>query len=179
MFSEIIKKIDEMHEELNQLRVMVNELEEKLLPDFIANDAPIQNYVQDEPKTPDYFSTLGNIEYDEENNVKDTKCSFTLTLPLNEEAGDEYDYYVTEDNMLHVETNGRSGNATYCTTQTVDIPEDCDVDNIMHIVKDGYLVVLIPKKLSLRFGDLKKRRPTDFNYLHQKRDRKGRFVCMH
>lgn len=170
MFSKIIEKINGMHEELNELRALVNELEEKVLPDFTVND---------EPKTPDYFSTLGNIEYDEENNVKNTKCSFTLTLPLNEEDGDEYDYYVTDDNMLYVETNGRSGNTTYYTTQVVDIPDDCDVDNIMHVVKDGYLVVLIPKKLSLRFGDLKKRRPTDFNYLHQKRDRKGRFVSMH
>lgn len=171
MFSKIIEKINGMYEELNELRALVNELEE--------NCEPIQNYVQGEPKTTDYFSTLGNIEYDEENNVKNTRCGFTLTLPLNEEDGDEYDYYVTDDNMLHVETNGRSGNTTYCTSQTVDIPDDCDVDNIMHVVKDGYLVILIPKKPSLRLGDLKKRRPTDFNYLHQKRDRKGRFVCMH
>ena len=171
MFSKIIEKINGMYEEFNELRALVNELEE--------NYEPIQNYVQGEPKTPDYFSTLGNIEYDEENNVRNTKCSFTLTLPLNEEGGDEYDYYVTDDNMLYVETNGCSGNTTYRTTQTVDIPDDCDVDNIMHVVKDGYLVILIPKKPSLRLGDFKKRRPTDFNYLHQKRDRKGRFVCMH
>lgn len=175
MFNELIEKINVMHEELNELRAMVDELEKNL----IVNDMPTVNDVPNEQKVPDYFDALKHIEYDEDNNVKNTERSFTVTLPFNEDAGDEYDYFVTEDNMLHVETNGRSGNATYCTTQMVDIPEDCDVDNIVDVVKDGYLVVLIPKKLNLRFGDLKKRRPTDFNYLHQKRDRKGRFVCMH
>ena len=55
MFNELIEKINVMHEELNELRAMVDELEKKVLPNLIVNDMPTVSYVPNEQKVPDYF----------------------------------------------------------------------------------------------------------------------------
>lgn len=138
----------------------VPELEEYHYPPYVNAD--------DIPDTPMY----------EPDNVFQDEDSFRVVTACNPEIGDEFDYYVTPYHELVVNTNGGHDNITYSTTQTVDIPVGYAVKKCYHKFEDGNLVVIVPKKRNIEFPFTKKRRPTDFNYLHQKRDKKGRFICM-
>lgn len=111
-------------------------------------------------------------------NVFENEDGFSVVTACNPENGDEFDYYVTPYHELVVTTNGIHGNAEFATSQTVDIPVGYAVKKVYHKFENGKLVVVVPKKKNFEFPFTKKRRPTDFNYLHQKRDKKGRFICM-
>ena len=170
---------------------MIKELKEKLI---VLNDAlagvidAIDKYVDEEVTidggTDMYSEVLDELQevpdtpMYEPDNVFEDEDGFSVSLECDPEEGDEFDYYVTPYHELVVTTSGVHGNSEFATSQTVDIPVGYAVKRIYHKFKDGNIVVIVPKKKNICFPFNKKRRPTDFNYIHQKRDKKGRFICM-
>ncbi len=168
---------------------MIRNLREKLI---VLNDAlagvidAIDDYVNEEvtnvpflqEEYHDEFTSIPDTPMYEPENVFENEDGFSVVTACNPENGDEFDYYVTPYHELVVTTNGIHGNAEFATSQTVNIPVGYAVKKVYHKFENGKLVVVIPKKKNIEFPFTKKRRPTDFNYLHQKRDKKGRFICM-
>ena len=168
---------------------MIRDLREKLI---VLNDAlagvidAIDDYVNEEvtnvpfirEEYHDEFTSIPDTPMYGPENVFENEDGFSVVTACNPENGDEFDYYVTPYHELVVTTNGIHGNAEFATSQTVNIPVGYAVKKVYHKFENGKLVVVIPKKKNIEFPFTKKRRPTDFNYLHQKRDKKGRFICM-
>lgn len=176
MLTDLSNKFATLSEDISEISKLISDLSSRLNESLERKN----NYVQviDDLKhlTKDDFEEAEDY-LEEPDNVEENEKEFKVTLPYNEE-NDEFHYFVDKYGDLTVKINGACGNATYATTQTVTVPEDYDADEVDHYFEDGNIVITIPKKKPKK-NLFKKHRPTDFNYLHQKRDKKGRFVLMH
>ena len=118
--------------------------------------------------------------------VKKSTNGLYLTLPFDADNGDTFTASC-EDGLLTVKVVNEDEEGNYSKhSSTTTIPSDCDVTK-MDTFKDKNLktiTVFIPKKNNVvekvnaksKAKTIKKPRPTDMNYKHQKRDEKGRFV---
>ena len=126
----------------------------------------------------DFPSLPSLVEYTVDSGIDDNG-NFTLSMPYDSSKENKFEYYATEDDELILIVTGYHNGSSFATSNTVDIPEGFDQERIFHIVADGKVTVIVPPKRRKRKTKenvlFKKRRPTDFNYLHQLRDEKGRF----
>ncbi len=159
---------------------MVEELRKSLIVLKDALDGVISalDYYDEKLEYDGDFEGNHETPSDEPDNVFDDENRFYIVTPCDPNRGDEFDYYLTSKNEIAVFTKGGHDNVTFASSQIVNVPDGCDVKKIYHVFENGNLVVIIPKIKNVEFPLLKKHRPTDFNYLHQKRDKKGRFISM-
>lgn len=118
--------------------------------------------------------------------VKNSTDGLYLTLPFDADSGDTFTASC-KDGLLTVKVVNEDEEGNYSKhSSTTTIPKDCDATK-MDTFKDKKLktiTVFIPKKADTvqnkkaenKVKKIKKPRPTDMNYKHQKRDAKGRFI---
>lgn len=119
--------------------------------------------------------------------VKNAVNGIYVTLPFNKDAGDNLSV-LTKNGVLTVEVTNEDGQNYSKHSSTVSIPDDCDPSGVEtffdKVLKT--VTVVVPKKTKsakkkyvkpeTKLTKIKRPRPTDMNYMHQKRDSKGRFI---
>ena len=111
---------------------------------------------------------------------KRNKDVYSIEFYYDEAGGESYDYYVDEDRNLVLNTFYYDGNTKYSMMNKVSIPKNADIDDLSCTVNsaENKLIFTARKKNKHKKVDGYKKysRPTSTNFMHQKRDRFGRFI---